>query len=258
VVPLLAVTIQHYGWRQALLWEGVVVSILIVALALLVLRDRPVDLGLQDHPENKGRPANEVAKDHLRWIDILSSRAFWIPCLTLAAISGTSQALVSNLVAYGVQLGMRPVAATLLISFFGIVAALTKITAGLLADRVNPRALLIVAALAMTASWILLSFFAMPPILFASAGLAGIALGCALPTAAALVANSFGSARFGQVMGWAYALTAALLLSSVIFAGVMFDKTKSYHLSFIVFSALLACISLLVLAMPPTRKTSVA
>lgn len=258
VIPLLGAAIQHYGWRQALFWEGVIVSVVIVALALLVLRDRPRDMGLQDHPENQGRPANVAADDHLRWTDILSSRAFWIPCLTLAAISATSQALVSSLVAYGVQLGMLPIAATLLISIFGIVAAITKVAAGLLADRINPRALLIVAALAMTASWILLSIFAVPAILFAAAGLAGVALGCALPTAAALVANSFGSGRFGQVMGWAYALTAALLLSSVIFAGVMFDKTKSYHVPFIVFAALLACISLLVLTVPPTRKTSVS
>ncbi len=64
-----------------------------------------------------------------------------------------------------------------------------------------------------------------------------------MPTAAGLVANSFGSAHFGQVMGWGYALTAALLLSSVIFAGVMFDKTKSYHVPFVVFAVLLACVS---------------
>lgn len=258
VVPLLSASIQRYGWRPALFYEGLVESVIIVALALLVLRDRPSDMGLQDHPENQRRPANAAAEGRLRWSDILSSRAFWIPCLTLAAISATSQAIVISLVPYGVQLGLTPVAAALPISVFALVAAITKVAAGLLADRINPRALLIVAALAMTACWISLSIFAVPAILFAAAGLAGVALGCALPTAAALVANSFGSARFGQVMGWAYVLTAALLLSSVIFAGVMFDKTRSYHIPFIVFAALLACISFLVLTVPPTRKTSVS
>jgi sugar phosphate permease len=256
VVPLLSIAVQHHGWRPALFYEGVIVSTLIVALALLVLRDRPSDMGLQDHPENQGRSANAAARSHLRWTDILSSRAFWIPCLTLSAISGTGQAIVITLVPYGVQLGMTPVAAALPISIFAIVAALTKVSAGLLADRINQRFLLIAAALSMTLSWLALSFFAVPAALFAAAGLAGIALGCVLPTSAGLVAGNFGSAHFGQVMGWGYALTAALLLSSVIFAGVIFDKTGSYHIPFLSFTVLLAGVSFLVMTVAPARKTS--
>ena len=62
VVPLLSLGIQHYGWRHALFYEGVIEAILIVVLALLVLRDRPSVMGLQDHPENQGRPG-EHGKD---------------------------------------------------------------------------------------------------------------------------------------------------------------------------------------------------
>lgn len=255
VVPLLSAAIQHHGWRAALFHEGVIVAVIIVVLALLVLRDRPADMGLQDHPENQGQLTNIFSRERLRWSDILFSRAFWIPCLTVAAISATAQAMVITLVAYGVQLGMTPIAAALPISAFAIVAAITKIVAGLLADRINQRLLLIVAALAMTVSWLCLSFFALPPALFAAACLAGIALGCSLPTAAGLVAANFGSVRFGQVMGWGYALTAALLLSAVIFAGAVFDKTHSYHLPFMVFSVVLACISVLVMLVSPNRKT---
>lgn len=258
VVPLLSAAIQHFGWRPALFYEGLLEGIVIIALALLVLRDRPSDMGLQDHPENQGRAALAGRIERLNWTDILSSAAFWVPCLTLAAITGTSQAIVSALVPYGVQLGMTPIAATLLISAFGIVAAVTKVVAGLLADRVNQRLLLIVAALSMTFCWLSLSLFERPAALFASACLAGLALGCALPTGARLVANSFGSDHFGRVMGWGYALTAALLLSSVIFAAMMFDKTKSYHIPFMVFAILLALVSLLTMTVSPYRKTAPA
>ena len=141
VVPLLSAAIQRHGWRPALFYEGVIESVIIVVLALLVLRNRPSDLGLQDHPENQDRPANVPAAERLGWGDILFSRAFWIPCLTLAAISGTCQAIVITLVPYGVQLGMTPVAAALPISVFAIVAAITKVVAGLLADRINQRCL---------------------------------------------------------------------------------------------------------------------
>ena len=258
VVPLLSAAIQHYGWRPTLLCEGLIDAVLIVALALLVLRDRPSDMGLQDHPENQGRPANTAKTERLRWSDILYSRAFWVPCLTLAAVSGTSQAIVITLVPYGVQMGMKPVTAALSISVFAIVAAITKVVAGLLADHVNQHALLIVAALSMTMSWLSLTLVAAPPALFAASCLAGIALGCALPTTAGLVANKFGSAHFGQVMGWGYALLAALLLSSVIFAGIMFDITRSYHIPFMVFAIFLACVSLLVVMVTPSRKITLS
>jgi hypothetical protein len=44
----------------------------------------------------------------------------------------------------------------------------------------------------------------------------------------------------------------------VIFAGVMFDRTKSYHIPFLVFAVLLGAISLLVIMVAPIRKTSAA
>ena len=36
----------------------------------------------------------------------------------------------------------------------------------------------------------------------------GVALGCALPTVAALIAAYFGPAKFGAVMGWTYTFIA--------------------------------------------------
>jgi sugar phosphate permease len=254
VTPILSRAIAQYGWRTALAYEGVVLFVIILALALLVVRDRPADMNLADHPENQGRAsaAAAAAGESLRWTEILSTRAFWIPCLTVATISATSQAIVVTLVPYGVQLGMKPVAAALPISVFAIAAAITKIAAGVLSDRVNQRYLLIAAALGMTLSWLTLSFFAVSGALFAGAGLAGVALGLALPSSAALIASSFSSLRFGQVWGWGYALTAALLLVSVLFAGFMFDRFGSYHLAFLIFAAFLAALSLLTLLVTPT------
>lgn len=53
VVPLLSVAIRQYGWRWALLNEGLVIAAIILALTLLVVRDRPSAMGLEDHPENR-------------------------------------------------------------------------------------------------------------------------------------------------------------------------------------------------------------
>jgi MFS family permease len=255
VAPLLSAAIQNYGWREALFWEGLMMAALIIVLTLLFIRDRPADLGLADHPENKGRPSRGAAGDgaSLAWKEFLFSRGFWIPGLTVATISAACQALVITVVPYGVQIGIAPTAAALAVSLFAIAAAITKICAGLLADRIDQRYLLSAAALSMTLSWLVLSLFASQPALLSGACLGGIALGCALPTAAGLIAGIFGSAHFAQVFGWCFTLTALLAIAAVRFVGFMYDKFGGYHAAFECFAALLAVLLAMTVLFKPQR-----
>jgi MFS family permease len=251
VVPVLSTAIQHYGWRQALLYEGIVVAGLIMALTLLVLRDNPSDLDLEGHPENR---TEEQPTSGLDLKKVLVSRTFWIPSLTLAIISGTCQATVLTLVPYGVQLGFAPAGAALLVSSFALTAGVTKVLAGLLADYVNRRFLLIAAAFAMTLSWLVLSFFTTYGTILVGSCLAGIALGCALPTAAGLIAAGFGPSRFGGVMGWGYALTSGCAILAGRFVGSIFDRFGGYHIAFVTFATILAGLSLLTILVAPSRE----
>lgn len=255
VVPLLSMAIQRFGWRQALLFEGLVVAAIIIALALLVIRDRPADKGLADHPETRQRDGSVQAEaPMLRLWQIIRSPIFWLPSLTLAAISGTSSAVVITLVPHAVKLGVAPASAALMISAFAVAAAITKVLAGILADHLRQRLLLIAGAACMTASWTALSLWEVPAALFASSALAGIALGLALPTSAALIAAGFGAAAMGRVLGWTYALTGIAAIVSVLFVGIMFDRMGAYHMAFQIFAAVLALVLLLTLLVAPERK----
>jgi sugar phosphate permease len=257
VVPLLSAAIQHYGWRQALLYEAGAIALIIIALSF-VLRDSPSDMGLENHPENQDSAIAAQLSDGVAvdWKSIFTSRAFLIPALTLTAVSGTCQATVITLVPYGVQLGASPAAAALLISAFAISAAVTKVVAGSLADHINPRLLLIGAAAFMTLSWLLPSLSSAYGALFASSCLAGSALGCALPTVSRLIAAGFGSARFGRVMSWVYALTFGAAVLAVRFVGFMYDKFGGYHLAFQCFAAMLAALLAMTLLFSPQRRTA--
>ena len=265
VVPLLSRAIQQYSWRQGLIYEAIAIAVIIVVLALLVLRDKPSDMGLDDDPENRGREDDPLrtkaagtaaAKSSLRWQEILASRSFWIPTLVLAMVSGTAQALVVTLVPYGVSLGLTAPSAAAVISAFAIAAAITKVSAGVMADHVNQRMLLIAAAALMTLSWLILSLSTAYAALYASACLAGIGLGCALPTAAALIAGYYGPARFGAVMGWTYTFIGVISIAASLSIGVIFDRLGGYHAAFLIFSGLLACVLAVTLLFAPARKTA--
>ncbi len=58
VVPLLSQAIRAYGWRAGLLCEAAVMAVIIIALAQLVLRDRPADAGLEAIRKTRDVPPN--------------------------------------------------------------------------------------------------------------------------------------------------------------------------------------------------------
>jgi MFS family permease len=260
VVPLLSRAIQTMGWRQALLWEALALAVLIVAAALLVVRDYPATVGLADHPENRDHaglaPREETGA--IGWRAILASRVFWLAALTMSVVSATCQAMVVTLVPYGIQLGHAPGSMALLVAGFSLCAGVTKVAAGFLADRVSLRWLLALAAALMTAAWLAVTLSSAFDGLLAAACLSGVALGCALPASAALIAAHFGAARFATVMGWAYSLLLVLLIVFVLLVGVIYDRTGSYQPAFVSFAALLAGLLFAILLLPLSRAEAAA
>jgi MFS family permease len=241
VVPFLSKAIELYGWRHALLLEAAIFFVIIAALALLVLRDNPFKAGYGEHPENKGRTdqASLMAAGQPRapefsasWRKVLGDPGFWAPSLMLASISSIAQVIVVSMPAYGHQLGFTMGASALLISAFSLAAAATKILAGVMADYWDKRVLLFATAIFMPLALGLLCIFSGYGMLVAACALAGVALGCVLPLSSALLAARFGVVRFGTVIGWTYMLLSFSILVGVRFAGVVFDRTGSYHGAF--------------------------
>jgi MFS family permease len=251
VVPLLSRAIAAYGWRSGLLYEAIVIAAIVIALALVVLRDNPAAMGLADHPENRGRESPAASRP--RWHEILGRRAFWIPTLALANISGICQAMVVTVVPYGVQLGLPVTRAALFISAFALCAAVTKIVAGLLADRVNQHLLILAATLIMMAGQLLLCIVPGPGALLAASCLSGISLGCALPTAAGLIAAGFGAGAFGATMGWTYALMQVFSIAAARFIGSVYDGGHDYIPAFATFLALSSGVFLVSLVLAPPK-----
>ena len=148
-----------------------------------------------------------------RYREILTSVNFWSIGFALAAITGINQALVVTLVPYATGLGLSAPLSALLISAFSVSAAVTKVASGFLAEFVERRVIMLAAAAAMMGALIVLLASASYPMLLFACVLAGTALGCIIPSAAALVAGCFGAASFGRVMGVIY---VAVVTSSVI------------------------------------------
>jgi MFS family permease len=256
VVPLLSLAITNYGWRAALFGEAIVIALTVAALALWVVRNGPADVNLESHPENAGRPQAELraARADAVWSHgrILSNWNFWTIGFVLAAISGINQALVITVVPYGAGLGFSLSSTALFISGFSITAAVTKVASGALADYFDRRLIMVFSTAMMLLSLLLLAGSQAYAALFAASCLAGLALGCMLPSSSALVAACFGSPSFGTVMGWMYVGVGVASIVLVRFIGTMFDRTGGYNAAFLTFAALagLATLAALLVRVP--------
>ena len=268
VIPLLSWAIQSFGWRAALAIEGVLMPAIVLALTFFVIRSRPSDRDLLGHDEQDGRPAADViqrppdsgSRHPQNWTirEILTSLNFWVVALTLSAITSINQALVVTIVPYGTGLGFTPAPLAFLISAFAVSAAMVKVGSGWLAEFVDRRMIMLASTIAMTLALFVLIFFSTYSMLLTACCLAGMALGCILPSTAALIAEYFGTPSYGTATGAVYVTIGIASIMSVRFAGAVFDSTGDYHAAFLVFALISAASAIAALFAPQPARGAYA
>ena len=149
-LPLIAKLTQDYGWRSALAF---VVAMLLVAgfVALMVLRDRPADVGLAPFGERAIQPA---PKQDLRLIAMMASplralyaartsRTFWVLFATFYVCGLSTNGLIqTHWVSLCGDYGIAPVAAAGALAVIGAFDFVGTILSGWLSDRYDNRWLL--------------------------------------------------------------------------------------------------------------------
>ncbi len=162
---------------------------------------------------------------------------------------GISQAIVVTIVPYAIGLGASAASAAFLISTFSVTAAIVKVGSGLLLEIIDRRLVMFASTLAMLCAMLVLLWSSDYSMLLLACCLAGIAQGCMLPSAPAIVAEYFGSVSFGTIMGCMYAATGISSIVAVSFAGAVFDRTGSYDEAFFAFGALSILAAIAIAAM---------
>ena len=262
VPPLLALLMADLGWRQALAVHGVVAALLMFLLVLWLIRDRPESVGL--HPDGSDSPIAGGGSDAAqaaarRWTlkELLGNRNFWLIGLGVGLLFGADQALLSSIIPYGEDAGLSTQQAALLVSCLTVSAIAGKLLIGALADRVDKRWLF---ALVAFCHLVFLGVLLVEPGyagLIVACATVGLAVGGAYPLWMTLLADAFGPASFGSVMGTMSLLVMPLSIFSVRYIGEVFDRTGSYDLAFWTFIGF-ALISALLIAAVGNRPRAPA
>lgn len=241
--PLVEWLIDAFEWRVAYRWLALILLSLTLPAMLLVV-NRPGDRGLRAYgatdAEASGRGQTAFSTSA-----VLKNRNFWLVAGVISVLFATYSALLSNLVPFALDTGISKERGAMLISVLALFGMLGKIIFGVVADYVDLRAGLGVAA-ALIAGGLSLFLDGSFPALLGGSVCIGLAAGGMLPVWGALLARLFGADDYGRVMGMMNPVLMPMTVVAPPLAGRIYDVTGSYRIAFIVFIvALLIAICLL-------------
>jgi predicted MFS family arabinose efflux permease len=206
-LPLLARVTEQRGWRSAAMLVAAAAAVVFV-VALVLLRDRPDDLGLRRYGESSeasGRPAVRAMAPFEALSLAVRSRAFWILAGTFFVCGASTNGLIgTHLIAACHDYGISQVRSAQLLAMMGIFDIVGTTASGWLTDRYSSRHLLFGYYTLRGLSLLYLPF----TLSSGAHGLAWFAVFYGLdwiatvPPTVRLTGEAFGRENTGVVYGW--------------------------------------------------------
>jgi len=266
-LPMLASVTERLGWRVALSIVCIMLAVAAFAV-LMVMRDRPSDMGLRPFgdqgteplpaPPPNNAPIMAAALGTLR--DASKTRVFWILFATFFICGASTNGLIQvHLIPMCLDFGIPQVQAASLLAAMGIFDFFGTIVSGWLSDRYDNRWLLF---------WYYglrgLSLLMLPFTDFSFYGLSLFAMFYGLdwiatvPPTVRLTAQRFGAERANLVFGWIFAGHQAGAAFAAFGAGLSRTVLATYLPAFFFAGALCVVASLIVLLISRAPKPVLA
>jgi MFS family permease len=266
VAPLAAAgLIGAVGWRSSWTVIGIVATAIMLACALLLVRD-PERLGLRPDGDPPGatpaaprpRPAGAAVaapsaeERSFSAREALHTGPFWVMFFVFLLTWMAVFVPMVHLPAFAEDLGHSKVAAASVLSAVGVGGLLGRLSMGTASDRVGRRpALSAMMALQVVGFAGLAASSGLVP-LYLSAVVFGFSYGGGVVIFPALVGDYFGRASAGAIVGTIFAGAGGPAAAGPFLAGYLFDATGSYRVSLLAGVAVnLAALGLLTRLRPP-------
>jgi MFS family permease len=267
-MPLFAAALLVWlGWRQAWAVFGLITVVLVVAPALLYVRRRPEDMGLQpDGPSGGADPGTAAGRQRgaarpsietgVVWSrgEAVRTRTFWLVVITFGISSIGVTGLNLHVFAYVSDIGHSAIVAATVMSVIAFTQLASPLLWGLLAERVDLRKAAMMRFIIQAAGLLVAVGTGDLFLLYLGFFLYGIGLGGNMVLPDLIWANYYGPVSLGAIRGLGLLLTNLLAATGPPFFGFLFDMTGSYFLSFTLFSLALAVSAVLSLALRPPQK----
>ena len=246
--PIAATLIVAYGWRTALtVMAGVGLCLLLLAASFLV--KSPESVGL--FPDGDAHPpAGEAAGTALSPAEASRTTVYWI---MWALYSLTFIVVFVPFVhgsAFAVGLGVSAITASTVISSIGVGGLTGRLLIGSISDRIDRRKAVVLSLGFQGLAFVGLTVADGLLQLYPAAVMFGFGYGGSVAVFPALVADYFGRAQAGAIVGRMFASAATMAAIGPYVAALIFDASGSYRTAFAISAGLNGAALLLATRLP--------
>ncbi len=243
-VPLVAWSLQTYGWRATAFVSGIIAIVLGLPMAM-VFRRRPEDYGMVADgialPPAAGKPLHEKpeARRDFTAREALRTPAFWLLSLGHGFALLVVHAVSVHAIAHMNQgLGYSIAQASLVYTLLTVSQIGGVVLGWLIGDRYDKRLIAGGCMLGHMAGLLLLTYAVAVPMVLAFAVLHGAAWGLRGPFMQALRADYFGRSAIGMILGLSVMIIVVGQVGGPMIAGILADATGNYRAGFTILALL--------------------
>jgi MFS family permease len=256
--PLITWLIYSYSWRDAFLYVGIVVFVMIILLAQFLKRD-PSQTG--QIPYQKGNEAIRKALldvEELSLVQALHTRRFWLLSIMMFCSGFCVLTISVHIVPLAIDRGNSAESAAIILAALNVALTAGSLIIGLVADKIGSRRMLIICEclisvvilflLPIKSAWVLGLFAVM-------ISLGGGGIGVLEGT---VVAELFGLKSNGVILGVNFFVFTLGASMGAFIAGLVFDTTGNYQLVLLICVLLSIIAIIMALFLNQKRKQEVA
>jgi MFS family permease len=263
LVPLLSFLTLGYGWRTSYLSIGITMLAVNILLTLFIIKGDPHHFGLkpfgqeeEDHreknAENQSSPSVEVQDFGLK--QAMCTRSYWLYSVMMFICGGGDYFATTHLIPLATDYGISPVTAGNMLGWYGLMSLLGILVAGPAADWIGNKTPIVLTFTLRFLLYLLVLKYKSLTSLYLFALLFGFTHAITAPLTPMFIGKLYGVTHLGLLTGfvntvhffgggfWAY------------IAGVIFDKTGSYQLTFVLLAIMAVTATLCSLLMIERRQ----
>ncbi|MBI4282189.1 MAG: MFS transporter [Chloroflexi bacterium] len=265
----------QYGWRAGFVAAGIGALVVGIPFAL-VLKRRPEYYGLLPDGDTRVTRANpgtvaiegsggsssplEVAAIDedigMRVTEALKTWAFWALSAGFAIRLAATSAVTLHAIPLVEDMGYSPATAAAVLGSIGMVSLIGRLGGGILNDIIGTKALAVGSACTLAFSFLIIAQAHSLWQVWLFVAIYAPSYGASAATMPAIKGDYFGRRNFGTIMGLAGILQTGGSMFGPVFAGYVYDVTKSYRLAFLVIAGVLLIAAALFMSLGRPRYSA--
>lgn len=262
LVPLLSYFALNFGWRASYLYIGIIMLVINIVLAALVIKGDPRHFGLKpfgfveakegdDGKEPLVSSAGGLQDMGLK--QAMKTSSFWLFTIVMFICGGGDYFATIHLIPLATDYGISPMTAGNMLAWYGLMSLAGVLIAGPAADVIGSKIPILLTFVLRILLFVMLTRYKSEVSFYVFALAFGFTHLITAPLTPILIGKLYGFAYLGILTGF---INTVHFLGAGFWpylAGVIFDKTGSYQLAFIL-SATMACAAVVAMLLIKERR----